>query len=127
MNDVTLTLKIEAPELTAAILRLIDAMAPVKAKPVTAVTVTAPAVPVAPVAAPAAPKAAPPIAPTTPAPGYTLEQLSRAGAELVSTDPSKMLQLTGLLQQFGVQAITMLPPEQYGSFATALRGLGAKL
>lgn len=127
MIDVTLTLKIEVPELTAAILRLADAMAPVKTKVAVAAPVTTPAATAAPVAAPAAPVTAPPVAPTSPGPGYTLEQLSRAGAELVSADPGKMPQLTGLLQQFDVQAITMLPPEQYGAFATALRGLGAKL
>lgn len=90
-----------------------------------------PAVPVAPTApAPipvtAAPTPSAPVAPTSPAPGYTLEQLSKAGAGLAS-DPIKRDQLIALLQQFGVPAITMLPPEQYGAFATALRGLGAKI
>ena len=62
-----------------------------------------------------------------PAPAYTQEQLSKAGVELVSTDPSKMTALSSLLAQYGVQAITQLTPAQYGSFATALRGLGARI
>lgn len=77
------------------------------------------------VGAPAAPVA--PVAPTTPAPGYTVEQLSKAGAALTSIDPGKRGQLIALLQQFGVQAITQLAPEHYGAFATALRGLGAAI
>lgn len=68
-----------------------------------------------------------PIAPTTPTPGYTVEQLSKAGAALTSIDPGKRDQLIALLQQFGVQAITQLAPEHYGAFATALRGLGAAI
>lgn len=90
-----------------------------------AVPVAAPA----PVPAPAAPVSSAPPAPavpTTPAPGYTLDQLSKAGAGLTA-DPVKREQLIALLRQFGVQAITMLPPEQYGAFATALRGLGAAI
>lgn len=62
-----------------------------------------------------------------PAPSYTQEQLSKAGVELVSTDPAKMTELSSLLAQYGVQAITQLAPAQYGAFATALRGLGARI
>ena len=66
--------------------------------------------------------------PTTPvaeAPAYTLDQISRAGVSLV--DAGKMQQLLELLGRYGVQAITQLQPEQYGAFATELRGLGAQI
>lgn len=65
--------------------------------------------------------------PVTGAPGYTAEQISRAGAELVQTDPTKMQALLAMLQQFGVATIQMLKPEQFGAFANGLRSLGARL
>lgn len=95
------------------------------------VPTAAPAVPLAgqTSASPSSPAAgSPPPAsqvPTSSAPGYTLEQLSRAGAALIAADPGKREQLIALLHQFGVEATTQLPPEQYGAFATALRGMGA--
>lgn len=85
------------------------------------------AVPTAPNFIPAIPTMAPPAAPVAPtaAPSYTLDQLTKAGAELAQA--GKMPQLLGLLQQFGIQAVNMLPEAQYGAFAMALRGLGAQL
>lgn len=65
--------------------------------------------------------------PVTGAPGYTAEQISRAGAELVQTDPTKMQALLAMLQQFGAATIQMLKPEQFGAFANGLRSLGARL
>ena len=65
--------------------------------------------------------------PVTGAPGYTAEQISRAGAELVQSDPTKMQALLAMLQQFGVATIQMLKPEQFGAFANGLRSLGARL
>ena len=56
---------------------------------------------------------------------YTLDDLSRAGAELI--DQGKMPQLIDLLKRHGVQAITQLKPEQYGAVATELNALGANL
>ena len=35
--------------------------------------------------------------------------------------------LLALLAKYGVQAVTQLKPEQYGAFATELRGLGAQI
>lgn len=61
----------------------------------------------------------------TAAPQYTLEQITKAGADLVQA--GRLDQLQALLTQYGVQAVTQIPPEQYGAFATALRGLGAAL
>ena len=88
--------------------------------------------PIAPasVTIPTAPTPAPasaPVAPTAPAPSITLAQVSKAGADLISVNPAKMPELMGLLQQFGVPAITELKPEQIGPFATALRALGGKI
>ena len=70
---------------------------------------------------------APAVAPVAAAPAYTVEQIGKAGADLVSQDAAKMPELLALLQKYGAQAITQLKPEQLGAFATELRGLGAKL
>ena len=68
-----------------------------------------------------------PKAPVAPAPTYTLEQVSRAGAELISADSGKLPQLGELLQKYGVPAVSELKPDQLGSFATELRALGAQI
>lgn len=106
------------------------------------------AAPVVPVAAaptaptfPNAPTSAPPAAPVTTytaptampvnpapvaaAPAYVTDDLARAASQLL--DAGKQQDLLGLLAQFGVQALTQLPKERYGEFATALRQMGAKL
>jgi pyruvate-formate lyase len=56
---------------------------------------------------------------------YTMEQLAVAATQLV--DAGRRTDLIGLLQSFGVQALTALPKEQYGAFSTKLRTLGAKI
>ena len=56
---------------------------------------------------------------------YTLDDLSRAGAELI--DQGKMPQLIEILKKNGVQAITQLKPEQYNAVAAELNALGANL
>lgn len=56
---------------------------------------------------------------------YTMEQLAVAATQLV--DAGRRSELVNLLQTFGVQALTALPKEQYGAFATQLRALGAKI
>lgn len=87
---------------------------------------TAAPVPPAPVAytAPAAP---PPAVPIAAAPAYTAEQLAHAGADFVMRNPARAGEAQQLLARFGVQAVTDLPKERYGEFATALRGLGAQI
>lgn len=65
--------------------------------------------------------------PLAQAPTFTLEQVSKAGAELLSVQPAKMPELMGLLAQFGVQTVNALKPDQLGAFATALRGMGAQI
>ena len=108
-------------------------VAPVSPAPVTPTATPTPA-PGPAVAAPA-PTAGPasvtpgntpaPAVPVTTAPAYTLDQISRAGASLV--DAGKMQQLLELLGRYGVQAVTQLQPEQYGTFAAELRALGAQI
>lgn len=60
--------------------------------------------------------------PTT-APSYTLEQLQTAAATLLDAgkNPGEAL------AKFGIDRITLLPVEQYGALATALRAMGAKI
>ena len=56
---------------------------------------------------------------------YTLDDLSRAAMPLM--DAGKQEDLIRLVGQFGVASLQDLPPEQYGAFATALRGMGAQI
>lgn len=63
-------------------------------------------------------------APTS-AVAYTMEQLAVAATQL--SDAGRRQDLVNLLGQFGVQALTALPKERYGEFATALRQMGAKI
>lgn len=89
--------------------------------------VPAPAVTPAPVA-PAAPTPAPapvPAVPVAPAPTYNRDQIMTAGAALI--DAGKINELMGLLNAFGVQAVTQLKQDQLGAFATELRKLGAQI
>ena len=65
--------------------------------------------------------------PLAQAPVFTLEQISKAGADLVTVQPAKMQELMGLMAQFGVQTVNALKPDQLGAFATALRGMGAQI
>lgn len=140
---------VEAPDLAASILKLAEAIAsgpdpsiltpdeplPVASYPTAPAPAPAPApaapvspAPVTPTQTPTPAPAAPVAAPTVPvagAPTYTLDQISRAGASLV--DAGKMQQLLELLGRYGVQAVTQLQPEQYGTFATELRALGAQI
>ena len=102
--------------------RPVPVAAAVPIQPAAAVPQTAP-VPTAPTAVPQTAPA--PAMPVAQAPAYTLDQISKAGAALV--DAGKMDPLLALLTKYGVQAITQLPPAQYGTFATELRALGAQL
>ena len=61
----------------------------------------------------------------TAAPSYTADDLARAAMTLM--DSGRQGDLINLLAQFGTEALTQLPQEQYGAFATALRGLGAPI
>ncbi len=61
----------------------------------------------------------------TAAPSYSADDLARAAMTLM--DSGRQDDLINLLAQFGTEALTQLPQEQYGAFATALRGLGAPI
>lgn len=61
----------------------------------------------------------------TAANSYSLDDLARAGSELV--DLGKQAELPGLLQRFGITSLPELPQEKYGEFATAMRELGARI
>lgn len=98
--------------------------APAPATPAPAVT-PAPAPAPAPVQAPVTPAPAPAPVPVAPAPTYNRDQIMTAGATLI--DAGKINELMGLLNSFGVQAVTQLKQDQLGAFATELRKLGAQI
>ena len=98
--------------------------APAPAAPAPAVT-PAPAPAPAPVQAPVTPAPAPAPVPGAPAPTYSRDQIMTAGAALI--DAGKINELMGLLNSFGVQAVTQLKQDQLGAFATELRKLGAQI
>lgn len=157
MADFVITHRIEAPEITAALNNLADALkarpvaAPVAlydAQPVEAVTTTpapeknvqavseAPVnPPVAPVtntvngATPATTTVPAPVtaAPSDPAPAKTYTFEDITAAGSQLLELGKMNQLMELLKGYGVQAVTQLRPEQYADVAAGLRGLGAKI
>lgn len=64
------------------------------------------------------------VVPTTET-NYTMDQLAVAATQLMDT--GKREDLLQILAAFGVQALTALPKEQYGAFATKLREKGAKI
>lgn len=101
-----------------------DYMPPADTAPAPAVT-PAPAPAPAPVQAPVTPAPAPAPVPVAPAPTYSRDQIMTAGAALI--DAGKINELMGLLNSFGVQAVTQLKQDQLGAFATELRKLGAQI
>ena len=108
------------------------------AVPAAPVTPTAPAAPQNPAPTPTsapvqppvqapAPPVAPAAVPLSQAPAFTKAQVASAGAALIQADPSKKEPLQALLAQYGVPSVADLPEEHVGTFATALRGLGANI
>jgi hypothetical protein len=63
--------------------------------------------------------------PTGGAPSYTMDQLAVAATQLM--DAGRQQDLLALLASYGASSLMALPKEQYGAFATQLRGMGAKL
>ncbi len=78
-----------------------------------------------PQAHPATPLAAVPGAVPTAVHEYTQDDLARAAMQLM--DKGGMQQLQQLLAGYGCETLQQLPKEQYGNFATALRGMGAQI
>ncbi len=56
---------------------------------------------------------------------YSMDDLTKAAVMLMDT--GRQADLLNLLSQFRVESLPALPQEQYGAFATALRGLGAQI
>lgn len=141
--DIQVTIKISKEALGEAcsVLREFLAQAPATvlpdqqsgvAVPTVQQATEAPAVPIsqpAPQPASVTPTAQAPVSQPAPVPTaehtYTAEELQVAAVALV--DKGMMVQLQGLLQQFGVNSLPELPAEKYGAFATALRGMGAQI
>ena len=125
---------VAAPELAGAIQSLAAALSGT-ALPTPASPVAPPPAPVqppaavppatTPAAAPTQPPVAPPVVPVAAAPTYNRDQIMTAGAALI--DAGKINELMGLLNNFGVQAVTQLKQDQLGAFATELRKLGAQI
>lgn len=65
------------------------------------------------------------VVPTSQAPAYTMDQLAVAATQLM--DSGKVDLLRGILHQFSVTALTELPKDKYGEFATTLRQNGVKI
>lgn len=150
-------IKIEVPDLAAAISKLAAAMTPPDPSILTpdeprpgtpaapampqmtpgtpAAPVTPPAAPVAPavpLAGAPAPTAAPAAPPAAPAPAIPVSAPTYtldqiSHAGASLVDAGKMEPLLALLAKYGVAAVTQLAPEQYGAFATELRALGAQI
>ena len=134
-----LKIKIETPDLAAALERLAAAMTPAAGptptaaaaqttatvSPTPASATAASVVPTAPAPTPAAPAA--PAALPTEGPKYTIDDIARAGSMLAMQGPEKVAALNGLLQQFGLVSLTQLKPDQTSAFVQAMRGLGAQL
>ena len=108
-TNFTLDVNIHLP---AAVLDLLERLS-------TGQAMSGPAVQAAPVPAPAA-QPSPALAPVTPVP-----VAQPAAASLCDT--GKRAEVLALLAKYGIQALSALPAEQYGAFATELRGLGAKI
>ncbi|AYO30227.1 hypothetical protein D2962_05985 [Biomaibacter acetigenes] len=141
--DMNISIKIDAPELAGAIQALAAALLEMS-KPVSESMPTpepeptpiaqfkpsptaVPTTPIStsqPIPEPVITPAPPTTVPTTPQ-TYTMEQLAVAATQLV--DAGRRMELVALLNSFGVQALTALPKEQYGAFATKLREMGAKI
>lgn len=77
--------------------------------------------------APSVTAPAPAPVPLAQAPTFTLAEISKAGADLIGANPGLLPKVNELLAQYGIQTLDKLKPDQFGAFATALRGLGAKI
>ena len=119
---------VDCPDLLAAAKLLVRNAVPDAADVPVAPPVNTAAAPAAPVTGAPVNTANPaPAVPLSQGPAYTIAQIAKAGADLISQNPGLLPQVNALLAQYGVQAVTDIKPEYYGAFATALRGMGAKI
>lgn len=79
----------------------------------------------APVQQPAPVQQSVPTAVLTTPPEYTQDEIASAAMQVM--DKGGQVQLQELLAAYGVETLPQLPKEQYGNFATALRGMGAQI
>lgn len=63
----------------------------------------------------------------TGAPSYTLDDITRAGADFIVRNPDKQEMLNSLFPQFGITTLAELRPDQMGAFATAMRAMGVSI
>ena len=96
-----------------------------QAVPTAQITQAAPTVAPVQQPAPASPVQTPVTAVPTTERTYTLDELANAAMTLM--DKGMQTQLQELLAGYGVEALPALPKDQYGNFATALRGMGANI
>jgi hypothetical protein len=68
-----------------------------------------------------------PVAAPTAAPAFTVEQVAKAGANLLTSKPDLMGPLQELLSRYGVGSVKELPTDKLGEFAAELRKMGAKI
>ena len=120
----------EAVESTAPVQSATPVPQPVQttAAPVAPVASVAPAAPIQASVTPSAPivQTAPtPTAPVAPQREYSQDEIATAAMQLM--DRGGQAQLQSLLARYGVESLPQLPKEQYGNFATALRGMGAQI
>lgn len=119
--------KCAEPELKQTQAEPVAEEAPKAEEPVTPPPQETPGVPAGPVPTTPPQESTTVSAPTvsTAAPSYTLDDLARAGTELV--DAGRQAELPGLLGRFGVTSLPDLPQDRYAEFAAALREMGARI
>ena len=70
----------------------------------------------------------PPVAaPVASAPAYTLAQVVKAGAKLLTAKPALIPQLQELLKKYGASTAQELPLDRLGEVAAELRAMGARI
>lgn len=97
------------------------AVVPIQSAPVQP---SAPVTPEQPVSTTPTAAVTPAVVPTS-TPSYTRDDLARAAMTLM--DKGGMVQLQQLLTSYGCETLQQLTEDQFGSFATALRGMGAQI
>lgn len=126
--------KVEPATLVPAAVPALKVSVPIQSESVLSQAVAAPAQPivtqqpavaVAPASAPSPSQAPVQTAVPTTAQSYSADDLARAAMTLM--DAGRMNDLQALLAQFGINSLPELPESQRGAFATALRGMGAKI
>ncbi len=68
-----------------------------------------------------------PVQAPTGAPSFSVALVAKAGADLMTANPSLQGPLMELIQRFGCQTVQELKPEQLPAFAAELRQMGARI